>query len=219
MPSLRIGRRGQITIPRALRRELRLEEGGHVMVILRDGELVLRPVAPTEVSEGGAGDATEGVSDGGLLFVDTNVFLRFLTNDVPDQAAAAEALFRRAAAGEVGLVTNAMVLAELVWVLESYYHLARPDVQERAMAVACMDGLSLPEIDAYNANWTRQRGLKRIVTFGEKRHSRLEGIEAQDVDVASAKALLKLAGSWEDERDAVEIAREIRAGRKNTAPA
>jgi predicted nucleic acid-binding protein len=32
------------------------------------------------------------------LFVDTNVFLRFLTDDVPEQAAAVEALFRRAAA-------------------------------------------------------------------------------------------------------------------------
>ena len=43
MPSLRIGRRGQITIPSDLRRELRLEEGGHLMTVVRDGELVLRP--------------------------------------------------------------------------------------------------------------------------------------------------------------------------------
>jgi antitoxin PrlF len=43
MPSLRIGRRGQITIPSALRRELQLEEGGHLTVHVRDGELVLRP--------------------------------------------------------------------------------------------------------------------------------------------------------------------------------
>ena len=43
MPSLRIGRRGQITIPSAMRRELRLEEGQQVMVQVRGGELVLRP--------------------------------------------------------------------------------------------------------------------------------------------------------------------------------
>ena len=43
MPSLRIGRRGQITIPSALRRELRLEEGGHLIALVRDGDLVLRP--------------------------------------------------------------------------------------------------------------------------------------------------------------------------------
>lgn len=43
MPSLRIGRRGQITIPSSLRRALELEEGGHLIAQIRDGELVLRP--------------------------------------------------------------------------------------------------------------------------------------------------------------------------------
>jgi AbrB family looped-hinge helix DNA binding protein len=43
MPSLRIGRRGQITIPSTLRRELNLEEGGRLIVQVRDGSLVLRP--------------------------------------------------------------------------------------------------------------------------------------------------------------------------------
>jgi plasmid stability protein len=40
--------------------------------------------------------------------------------------------------------------------------------------------------------------------------------EAQNVDRASAEALLALAGSWEDDRDAAEIAREIRASRRNS---
>ncbi len=40
--------------------------------------------------------------------------------------------------------------------------------------------------------------------------------EAQAVDTTSAKALLRLAGSWEDDRDAAEIAREIRAARRNS---
>lgn len=43
MPGLRIGRRGQITIPSALRRELRLEEGQQLIVQVRDGQLILRP--------------------------------------------------------------------------------------------------------------------------------------------------------------------------------
>jgi predicted nucleic acid-binding protein len=134
------------------------------------------------------------VTAGGPLFVDTNVFLRFLTNDVPEQAAAVEALFRRAAAGEVRLVTNTMVIAEIVWVLESYYHLSSAEVQERAMAVAHMDGLTLPEldivtdallayaqsnvdfIDAYNLYWMRGRGLSRVATFDKAHYSRVEGI-------------------------------------------
>jgi predicted nucleic acid-binding protein len=139
-------------------------------------------------------DLTGHGAEWDLVFVDTNVFLRFLTNDVPEQAAAVEALFQRAAAGGVRLTTNAVVLAELVWVLESYYRLGRSEVQERAMAVACMDGLVIPEvdvvidallaygeanvdfIDAYSACWMRERGLSRVATFDKQHYSRLEGM-------------------------------------------
>jgi AbrB family looped-hinge helix DNA binding protein len=43
MPSLRVGRRGQITIPSDVRKELRLGEGARLIAMVRDGELVLRP--------------------------------------------------------------------------------------------------------------------------------------------------------------------------------
>jgi len=129
------------------------------------------------------------------LFVDTNVFLRFLTNDVPDQASAVERLFLRAADGHLQLVTNTMVLAELVWVLESYYRLSRPQVVERVIAVAFMEGLTMPEsdivadalfayadsnvdfVDAYNVCWMKSRGLDRVATFDVKHYSRFEGLE------------------------------------------
>lgn len=44
MPNLRIGRRGQITIPSSVRHELHLVEGDHVIMQVRAGELILRPV-------------------------------------------------------------------------------------------------------------------------------------------------------------------------------
>jgi uncharacterized protein len=135
------------------------------------------------------------VTPAAQVFVDTNVFLRFLTNDVPEQATAVEKLLRRAAAGDISLVTNSMVIAELVWVLESYYGLPRTSIQESAMAVAHMDGLTLPEIDlvtealiaygdanidyidAYNAVWMADRGLKQVLTFDKKHYARMEGLE------------------------------------------
>jgi AbrB family looped-hinge helix DNA binding protein len=43
MPDLRVGSRGQITIPSAVRRELHLQEGSRVIAHVRDGELILRP--------------------------------------------------------------------------------------------------------------------------------------------------------------------------------
>ena len=133
------------------------------------------------------------------VFVDTNVFLRFFTDDVPEQAAAAEALFRRAAIGEASLTTNSLVLAEIVWVLESYYGLPRKKVRECLLAVAHMDGLDLPEvdavteaafayetlgvdfIDAYNACWMRQRKLTRVATLDDKHFARLDWVEVESI--------------------------------------
>ncbi|MGQ9849984.1 MAG: hypothetical protein ACUVSU_08040 [Aggregatilineaceae bacterium] len=48
------------------------------------------------------------------LFADTNLFLRYLTNDVPEQADAVERLLRRAAAGELRLMTSALVVGEII---------------------------------------------------------------------------------------------------------
>jgi AbrB family looped-hinge helix DNA binding protein len=62
MPSLRIGRRGQITIPSNLRRELHLEEGARLMAQVRDGELVLRP-AGRSVFELRGSVPVDGVQD------------------------------------------------------------------------------------------------------------------------------------------------------------
>lgn len=132
------------------------------------------------------------------VFVDANVFLRFLTDDVPEQAAAARSLFERAAAGDVGLTTSAMVVAELVWVMESYYGLPREQVYQNAMAVVLMDGMALPEegivvealaaymdlrvdfVDAFNAGWMRAHGLSRIATFDAKHMRRLGGLVSVD---------------------------------------
>jgi predicted nucleic-acid-binding protein len=132
------------------------------------------------------------------VFVDAKVFLRFLTDDVPEQAAAARSLLERAAQGDVGLTTSAMVVAELVWVMESYYGLPREQVYQNAMAVVLMDGMALPEegivvealaaymdlrvdfVDAFNAGWMRAHGLSQIATFGTKHMKRLGGLVSVD---------------------------------------
>ena len=44
MPSTRVGRRGQITVPKAVRQSLGLHEGDHVAFVERGGDVVLRPV-------------------------------------------------------------------------------------------------------------------------------------------------------------------------------
>jgi len=62
-----------------------------------------------------------------VIGLDTNVLVRFLVQDDPDQAAAATALISGLTEAEPGFVCRE-VLVELVWVLERAYSLPRGDI-------------------------------------------------------------------------------------------
>ena len=81
------------------------------------------------------------------VFADTNLFLRYLTNDLPTQADAVEQLLREAAAGQVALVTNALVMAEIVWTLDSFYRQPRPDIRDKVLAILNTPGLEVIDSD------------------------------------------------------------------------
>jgi predicted nucleic-acid-binding protein len=128
-------------------------------------------------------------------FVDTNLFLRFLTDDVPAQADAVEKLLRQAEQNKIQLVTNSMVIAEIVWTLESYYESEREDIQNKILAILNTSGLEIPEsslilkaiiwyaeknvdfIDAYAAAWMEQKGIEKIYTFDQKHFARFDDVE------------------------------------------
>jgi len=128
------------------------------------------------------------------VFADTNLFLRYLTDDVPEQADAVEHLLRRAADGEMVLVTNSLVIAEIVWVLESFYQLPRDEIRDKVLAILNTPGLEVVDtdvllqamtwyadknvdfIDAYNAAWLLVQEMGAIYTFDRKHFARVEGI-------------------------------------------
>ena len=129
------------------------------------------------------------------IFVDTNLFLRYLTNDVPAQADAVEKLLRQAADGKARLVTNGMVIAEIVWTLHSYYQLEQADIQNKILAILNTSGLEIPDsnlilkaviwyaeknvdfIDAYNAAWMEQNAIEKIYTFDQKHFARFDDVD------------------------------------------
>lgn len=127
------------------------------------------------------------------VFADTNLFLRFLTRDVPAQALEVRHLLERAARGEITLICNAMVIAEIVWTLTSFYKLTRVDVAEKVLAILNTPGLEVETarllsqavtdfaernvdfIDAYNAAWSAVNGVDVIGTFDRQHYQRLDG--------------------------------------------
>ncbi len=62
-----------------------------------------------------------------MIGLDTNVLVRFLIQDDPEQAAAASAALAQLGEAEPGFICRE-VLVELVWVLERAYRLPRADV-------------------------------------------------------------------------------------------
>jgi len=128
------------------------------------------------------------------IFVDTNLFLRYFTNDIPTQAEAVDNLLRRASAGKIILVTSCLVIAEIVWTLESFYKLPREEIRDKVLAFFNTPGLEIENgdlilqsiswyteknidfIDAYNAAWLLAQDMKTIYTFNRKHFSRLQGI-------------------------------------------
>jgi uncharacterized protein len=127
-------------------------------------------------------------------FIDTNLFLRYLTNDIPEKADRVEALLQRAAAGELVLVTTSLVIAEIVWTLTSFYGLSREPIRDRLLAILNTPGLEIAEsdllieaatnyaaknvdfIDAYNVAWMLQQQLSTAYTFDRKHFSRFDNI-------------------------------------------
>ena len=76
-------------------------------------------------------------------FVDTNLFIRYLTNDDIEKANRVEELLDKAALGKVRLITCEVVLAEVVWVLESYYNLNKVQIAEHLGAILATPGLNV----------------------------------------------------------------------------
>ena len=116
-------------------------------------------------------------------FVDTNVFLRLLTEDDPAKAARCRKLFEQAVAGAVSLETSDLVIAEIVWTLLSYYEIPKRSVIEKvgqilntpnlvitnhevlAEALALWGRHGCDFIDAYNAALMRRDGLTELVSY------------------------------------------------------
>jgi predicted nucleic-acid-binding protein len=74
-------------------------------------------------------------------FVDSNVLIRHLTGDPPDQARAATGFLR---SGESFILVD-LVVAEVVYVLESVYEVERERVAELVRAILAFAAVAVPD--------------------------------------------------------------------------
>jgi predicted nucleic acid-binding protein len=116
------------------------------------------------------------------LWIDANVLLRLITNDPLDLAERASELAKRAEQGEITLRVSPMIVAEIVWVLNSFYRYSRSQVADVLVPLLTSEGILLEEseqviaaleqmasanvdfMDAYLAAVARREG-EAVVSF------------------------------------------------------
>lgn len=81
--------------------------------------------------------------------VDTNLIVRYLVQDHPQHAKAAEKLFDACDRGEVILIVAPVVLAECVFVLESFYRHARRDIGASLSSLLSSPGVEIDRPGIY----------------------------------------------------------------------
>jgi predicted nucleic-acid-binding protein len=120
-----------------------------------------------------------------LIGIDTNVLVRFLVRDDPDQARAASDFIGQLTEAEPGFVCRE-VLVELVWVLERAYRFGRVEIAQAIEGLLSATELVVEAandvgsaIDLYRregygfadlmiASSVRRAGAKGLVTFDRK---------------------------------------------------
>jgi predicted nucleic acid-binding protein len=118
-----------------------------------------------------------------MRFVDTNIFLRYLTRDDPIKAAACYALFQRVKHGQETVTSAATIIAEVVYVLSSprLYHLSHVDIAARLIPLVALRGLHLP----------RKRSVRRALALYAA-HSFLDFEDALTVASMERRGLAEL---------------------------
>ncbi|OGW24815.1 MAG: hypothetical protein A2X59_08690 [Nitrospirae bacterium GWC2_42_7] len=128
------------------------------------------------------------------MFVDTNVFLRFFVRDVETFYHKAKDFFEKGESGQLKLETSDLVIAEIVWVLESYYDFSKPEIKEVVETILETKNLKVANnsrvkeainlyssgkmdfIDAYNIAYIKAKDFKKVATFDVKHFKNIEGV-------------------------------------------
>jgi predicted nucleic acid-binding protein len=123
-------------------------------------------------------------------FLDTNVIVRHLTGEPPFQAKRATAFLR----SSHELILTDLVLAEMVYVLESFYKVARAEIARMARALLALPSIETGDYDlllraveiyevlrldfaeAYLSALAELSGVKRLASF-DRDIDRVESIE------------------------------------------
>src|SRR4051812_13262339 len=81
-----------------------------------------------------------------VAYIDTNILIRYFTQDVPEQAERARTLMLKLKSGEVKATTAEIILGEVVWVLSSkvLYRQSRDEIRKHLTRFLSLKGVQMP---------------------------------------------------------------------------
>jgi predicted nucleic acid-binding protein len=135
-------------------------------------------------------------------FLDTNLFLRHLTQDDPILSRRATALWRRIASGAATVETADTVVFETVFTLQRFYQVNRVDIRAGVLPLLLLPGVRLASkqryrrvfdlyvgmpalsfADCFHVALMERRGLTRMVSF-DRALSRIPTLKRMEPDDA-----------------------------------
>jgi predicted nucleic-acid-binding protein len=134
------------------------------------------------------------------VFFDTKFLLRFYLDDIPAQASKAKRMVQAAKDGALLLVTDLIVICEMVWVLDSFYDLGKKEIAEkmnnlsRTAGIDIVNGEIIPDALAVyvdkNIDFTdavigvsaRRNHISYLASFDKKHINRLADLGVKRIE-------------------------------------
>lgn len=128
------------------------------------------------------------------IVIDTNLLIRYLVNDDVRKAQIVDTLLKKAGKGDVHILMPSIVVAELVWVLESFYKMETAEIADLVDSILNTPGLTVSDdpivrsalkryrtkgvdlVDAWIAAYAQDKGAHEIHTFDKKHFKGIDGV-------------------------------------------
>ncbi|MGM0365205.1 MAG: PIN domain-containing protein [Actinomycetota bacterium] len=128
-----------------------------------------------------------------MIFLDTNIFLRYFEKEDEKISKKAEELFSDIVSGKIKATSNAMVIAEIVWVLDRFYGWQKDEIcenvelilntpnisfKEKAVllkAIAVFNDNNIDFIGAYNYAYMKAANVDKIYSY-DNHYDKLFGL-------------------------------------------
>lgn len=128
-----------------------------------------------------------------MIFLDTHIFLRYFEKEDEQKSERVETLFSEIISGEIKAASNAMVIAEIVWVLDKFYGWKKDEICENVELVLNTPNIKFKErevlrqaisifkennidfIDTYNYAYMRANDMDTIYSY-DNHYDRMAGL-------------------------------------------